>query len=101
MPIQEKYDLEFTPEFVEDYKKLTKKNNLLIKKFSKALKLLSENPLHNSLKSHKVDTINNEDVFSSWVTGDIRIIWLYNKEKKLVIVLLEAGSHSGSNKVYK
>jgi addiction module RelE/StbE family toxin len=101
MESQEKYDLDFTPEFLEDYKKLIKKNNLLIKKFSKSLQLLAGNPQHNSLRSHKVDTIDNQDVWSSWITGDIRIIWLYDKDKKLVIVLLETGTHSGSNKVYK
>lgn len=98
---QEKYNLDFTPEFLADYKKLTKKNNLLIKKFSKGLKLLADDPQHNSLKSHKVDTVDNQDVWSSWITGDIRVIWLYDQNLKLVIVLLEAGTHSGSNRVYK
>jgi len=101
MDNQQKYDLDFTPEFLNDYKKLIKKNKLLIKKFSKSLKLLADNPTHNSLKSHKVDTINHEDVWSSWVTGDIRIIWLYDSNNKLIIVLLETGTHSGSNKIYK
>lgn len=96
-----KYDLDFTPEFLSDYKRLIKKNNLLIKKFSKSLKLLADNPTHNSLKSHKVDTIDNQDVWSSWITGDIRVIWLYDTNRKLVIVLLETGTHSGSNKIYK
>ena len=101
MENQAKYDLDFTPEFLADYKKLTKKNSLLIKKFSKGLKLLADNPQHNSLRSHKVDTIDNQDVWSSWITGDIRVIWLYDQNRKLVIVLLETGTHFGSNKVYK
>ena len=96
-----KYNLEFTPEFLDDYKKLIKKNTLLAKKFSKSLKLLADNPQHNSLKSHKVNTINNEDVWSSWITGDVRVIWLYHENRQLVIVLLEAGTHSGSKKLYK
>lgn len=101
MENHENYDLDFTPEFLADYKKLIKKNHLLIKKFAKSLKLLADNPQHNSLKSHKVDTLENQDVWSSWITGDVRVIWLYDKDRKLVIILLEAGTHSGSNKVYK
>ncbi|MEI6728965.1 MAG: hypothetical protein WCK98_04960 [bacterium] len=62
MQNQENYDLDFTPEFLADYRKIVKKNQLLIKKFSKGLKLLADNPQHNSLKSHKVDTIDNQDV---------------------------------------
>jgi len=97
----EKYDLDFTPEFLADFKKLTKKNQVLKKKFTKALRLLADNPKHTSLKSHKVDTLDNKDVWSSWVNGDIRIIWLYDEDRKMVIILLETGTHSGSNKVYK
>ncbi len=98
---QEKYDLDFTPEFLADFKKLTKKNHLLKKKFAKALKLLADNPKHTSLKSHKVDTLDNKDVWSSWVTGDVRVIWIYHENHKMVIILLETGTHSGGNKVYK
>ena len=95
------FDLELTPEFIKDYQKLVKKNKLLIKSFEKALELLVKNPKHNSLRSHKVDTLDNEDVWSSSVTGDIRVIWIYDKDQKMVIVLLETGTHSGTNKVYK
>lgn len=97
----EKYDLDFTPEFLNDYKKLTNKNQLLKKKFAKALRLLADNPKHNSLKSHKVDTLDNNDVWSSWVTGDVRVVWIYDEDCKMVIVLLETGTHSSSNKVYR
>ena len=95
------FDLELTPEFIKDYQKLVKKNKQLIKSFEKAIEILVKNPKHNSLHSHKVDTLDNEDVWSSSVTGDIRLIWIYDKDQKMVIVLLEAGTHSGANKVYK
>lgn len=101
MENQEGYDLDFTPEFLTDYKKLIKKTPLLKKKFTKVLKLLADNPKHGSLKSHKVDTLNNRDVWSSWVTGDVRVIWMYDEEQKMIIILLETGTHSGSNRVYK
>jgi addiction module RelE/StbE family toxin len=94
------FDLKFTPEFLKDYKKLTSKNKVLIKKINKTLVLLSKDPFYNSLKSHKVDTLESNDVWSSRVTGDVRIIWMYGEERKLII-LLETGTHSGSNKVYK
>lgn len=38
MDSHEKYDLAFTPEFLEGLKKLTNKNQILKKKFTKALK---------------------------------------------------------------
>ena len=45
MENQESYDLDYTPEFLADYKKLIKKNTLLTKKFAKSLKLLADNLL--------------------------------------------------------
>ena len=95
------FELQLTPEFIADYQKMVKKDKSLIKKFTKALELLSSNPYHNSLRSHKVDTIDNNNVWSSSVTGDIRVIWIYDTNQKMVIVLLESGTHSGANKVYK
>ena len=63
---------------------------------------LSINPWDPSLKTHKVNAIVSKDkVRSSSVTGDIRIIWDFDENNNLIIVMLTIGSHSGSNKVYK
>lgn len=77
-------------------------NDEQIKKRLKAtLQKLAMNPTHPSLKSHKVNTPNYGQRWSSWVTGDIRVIWDYDINKRLLILLLDVGGHSGKHKVYK
>lgn len=69
------------------------------------LKLLGQDPWEPSLKSHKVTTDLFGKVFSSSITGDIRIIWRYGKTLEVIEVLefqeslelLDIGSH---NEVY-
>ncbi|MHB8362508.1 MAG: type II toxin-antitoxin system RelE/ParE family toxin [Patescibacteria group bacterium] len=93
------YQLLFTSSFNKDYKKVAGKNTLLQKRILKSLSLLSNNPNHPSLRTHKVNSLEFDNVWSSWVTGDVRIIWEYNNN--LRIKLLALSTHSGSNKVYK
>lgn len=95
------YILEFIDEFWKAYNKLTKGNTILQKQFVKALQQISEDPFYPSLKTHKVDTKKYDGVFSSWINGDVRIIWVFNEEQELTILILETETHSGSNKVYK
>ncbi len=75
-------------------------NEMLKKRLRVALEKLTINPNHPSLKSHRVNT-NYAVRWSSWVTGDVRIIWDYDKVQRLVIILIAVGKHSGSHKVYK
>ncbi len=93
------YLLIFTSSFNKDYKKIIKRNTLLQKRILKSLTLLSNNPNYQSLRTHKVNSIEFDNVWSSWVTEDVRIIWEYNNNT--AIKLLALGTHSGSNKVYK
>ncbi|MBI4225895.1 hypothetical protein HY612_02170 [Candidatus Roizmanbacteria bacterium] len=95
------YKLNFTEPFEKNYLKLLRKERTLIKKVDKVLKHLQENPFYPSLKSHKTDTRNYGIRWSSWVTGDIRIIWDFDEERILTIILLDIGKHSGSKKIYK
>ena len=95
------YTLDFTDGFWKVYKKLVKGNQALIHKFTKALELLSDNPFYPSLKTHKVSTKKYENVYSSWVNGDVRIVWAFAENQELVILILEAGTHSGTNQIYK
>lgn len=94
------YTLEFAPTFNRSYKKVVKDNVLLQKRLEKVLKLLVQNPRQLSLHTHKVDSKDFKDVWSSRVTGDIRIIWEYDKNYTFHILVLKVGGHSGSNKVY-
>jgi len=95
------YDLHFADTFAPTYKALIKNNLEFEKRTEKALKLLKNNPFYPSLKSHKVDTRNFGKKWSSWITGDLRIIWDFNEEDKQIIILLAIAKHSGSHREYK
>jgi mRNA-degrading endonuclease YafQ of YafQ-DinJ toxin-antitoxin module len=95
------FTLIFTKNFDETYKQITKDNEELEKKIRKALHFLEQDPFYPSLKTHKANTKNYGEKWSSWATGDIRIIWDYDSEERLVIILLDIGKHSGTHKVYK
>jgi mRNA-degrading endonuclease YafQ of YafQ-DinJ toxin-antitoxin module len=62
--------------------------------------LLANDPATPKLKTHKV-LIEGERLFSSSVTGDLRIIWRYAPTGLEVIDLLDIGGHEGGKKVYK
>lgn len=94
------YELQTTSNFRKKYIKLAEKNKKLQDSFQKTLELLRTNPKYKSLKTHKVFLSQYGEVYSSFVTGDVRIIWM-RVENKLVILLLDIGGHSGSKSVYK
>ena len=91
----------FTTTFISHKEKVVGDDEVLNKRLKTALQKLATNPLFPSLRSHKVTTPDYGERWSSWVTGDIRIIWDYDKEKRLLILLLDIGGHSGKHKVYK
>lgn len=95
------FSLNLTNYFKHKYDRITTKNVLLKKKTEKTLLLLSKNPLHNSLKTHKVESKKFEVKFSSIVSGDIRVIWDYGEKGLSVLDILDMGGHSGGGKVYK
>ena len=64
---------------------MLKGNKSLLKKFNKALGSLKKEPFYPSLKSHEVSTKKNKDVWSSWVSSDIRVIWAFDKNDNLGI----------------
>jgi mRNA interferase YafQ len=81
--------------FAKKYKKLTTKNPLLKSKIKQTLDTLFEDPRSPTLKSHKVITPKFGMVYSSSVTGDIRIIWRYGVEQIIeVIELIDIGGHN-------
>jgi addiction module RelE/StbE family toxin len=95
------YRINTKPSFDKTYKKLIKKDAALKSKVQKVFELLSENPNYPSLKSHKVQTPNFGECWSSRVTGDIRLIWDFDEDDNVIILVLDIGGHSGSSKVYK
>lgn len=96
------YQFNFTKKFRKTARKNFDDNKLLEKALVKSLSFMQEDPFHIGLKTHKVDTILNKDVYSSRITGDWRIIWQFDEELKVATILcLELGTHSGANQVYQ
>lgn len=95
------YTLVATPTFDETYKNLIKGAQKKEKRTKKAIKLMRTDPFYPSLKSHKVNTRNLGQKWSSWITGDLRIIWDFGETKKKVILLFAVTKHSGFHREYK
>lgn len=94
------YKIKASKNFRKKFGKLIRNNKVLETKINKTLKQLSEDPSYSALKTHKVNLPRWGGVYSSWVTGDIRIIWRLLDEE-LILLLLDIGGHSGSKSVYK
>ncbi len=95
------YELVYTKTFDESYSKIIKEDLRVEKRAIKALNFLQYDPFYPSLNSHKVNTKNFGESWSSWITGDLRIIWDFDEENKQVILLFVIAKHSGSHREYK
>ena len=95
------YKLSPTPYFARKYKKLIKNNYNLKSKIVSVFEFLQTNPFLPNLKTHKVDSKVKSEVYSSSISGDLRIIWEFSQDKVRVLDLLDIGGHSGKNSVYK
>ena len=90
------FNLEFSSDFIKKYKKINKKDPILIKKVDKALKHLSQNPKYPGLNSHEIKHQKLGRVWTSWSAPDLRILWKY-QDDKLTLLLIKIGNH---NEVY-
>lgn len=95
------YTFRLVNSFDISYKALIKGNIEFEKRTEKSLRLLKNDPFYPSLKSHKVNTKNFGPKWSSWITGDLRIIWDFDEKEKLIIVIFVIAKHSGTYKQYK
>lgn len=86
--------------FKKRFKEYTAKNDSLKKKIFKAIIQLEEDPFYPSLKTHKVLSRHDGIQWSSWVTGDVRIIWGFDTLNPTIIHLITLGKHSGSDRIY-
>lgn len=80
------YKLKRTKEFEKNLKSLTSKEQKMV---ASKLKLLIQNPFYTSLRTKKVQGLDN--VFEMSVNMDIRILWKY--EDGIIILLLDVGHH--------
>lgn len=90
-----------TRTFQISYLKLLQKNENIRIKVEKVVHLLEVNPFYPGLRTHKVSTRKYGEMYSSRVTGDLRIIWSFDKSDTVRILLLDLGGHSGKKKVYQ
>jgi mRNA-degrading endonuclease YafQ of YafQ-DinJ toxin-antitoxin module len=94
------YTLRPQPRFTRKFKKLVPPRSALAERFERTLTLLSQNPAAPSLRTHKVN-LSGVRVYSSSVTGDLRIIWRYAEGVVDIIDLLDVGGHEGGKSVYR
>ncbi len=95
------YVIRFVTSFRSSYKVIIKAHQEVEKRTEKTLRLLRIDPFYPSLKSHKVNTRNFGEKWSSRITGDIRIIWDFDEKEKQIIILFAIAKHSGSHREYK
>jgi len=95
------FKLIYTDNFWRKYRKITKKDKNLKLIIANKLTVLGDNPFNKSLKSHKANSKHYGICWSSRITGDIRVIWDFDRNKKLIILVISLGTHSGRNKIYK
>lgn len=88
------YKIQITEAFNNRYVKLVKKDKILMRRINKTIELLRQNPFYPGLHSHIVDEdFYYGNIYSSRVTGDIRILWAFDPKQRLVLILLKVGGH--------
>ena len=80
------FKLTFTERFKKKYKKLHPNEKKLI---MNKVELLSQNPMHPSLRTKKIQGTDN--LYECSVNMDIRIIWYYEGDQ--IIILIDVGHH--------
>lgn len=95
------YELRFASTFDSTYKVVIKGHKEFEKRTEKTLRLLKTDPFYPSLKSHRVNTRNFEKKWSSWISGDLRIIWDFDEKEKYILLISAITQHSGTHREYK
>jgi len=80
------YKLEPTKQFAKNLRKLSSDDQRLV---AKKLKLLVQNPFHPSLRTKKVQSL--DDVFECSVNMSVRVLWKY--KGSTLILLIDIGRH--------
>ena len=84
------YQFTLTDRFQKHFKKLNANEK---KQLMNKLELLSENPMHPSLRTKRIQ--GTTDLFECSVNMDIRIVWFY--EGSVMIILVDVGHHDVLN----
>jgi len=83
-------EISFSSSFKRVFKKKIKKNEVLEKKFWEKLEKFIKNPFDKELKTHKLSG-KLKDLWSFSVEYDIRVIFFFAEEDK--VVLVDIGTH--------
>lgn len=94
------YKLFPTKTFLRRAKKVLNSGKLK-KDFGRCLDALEKDPFSKILGTHKVQSRLHGIMYSSRVSGDIRIIWNFDENNNILILLIDIGRHEGGGKVYK
>lgn len=94
------YHLAFSKSFLRDSKKLIEKNEKLKVMLHHTLSLLKIDPYFPTLRSHKVIGRLTGEAHSSWVNGDVRVLWEFDQKEIKLLNVLAIGGHSGAHKIY-
>ena len=90
------FQIELTLSAESTLLKLRKNNSQksIFKAVSKTIRLLSENPRHPGLNTHKYSSLkgpDDEDVFEAYAQnktpGAYRVFWFYGPEKKMITII--------------
>ena len=88
---------------------ISKNDASICKKWGKALKLLSENPRHPSLRTHDIEALSErygERVWQSYLenktSGAMRMYWVYGPDQKSITIIgLEPHPEDKKNGAYE
>jgi mRNA-degrading endonuclease YafQ of YafQ-DinJ toxin-antitoxin module len=95
------YTLRLLDSFKFSYNAIVKKDHEKEKRTKKALNILRQDPFYPSLNSHKVNTRIFGEKWNSWVSGDIRIVWDFDPNEKMKIIIFALITHTGTHREYK
>ncbi len=94
------YRIKQSKSFSKSLKKLVRLHRIDIDQINYIFFLLAKDPFTRSLKTHKVNSKKHGVQYSSRVDGDLRLVWNFDNDNNLVIIIADIGGHSGSSKVY-
>ncbi len=93
------YSIFPTKAFSRKAKKILRTKQLQ-ESFKRSIAIFEINPFAKGLFTHKVQSRKYGLMYSSKVTGDIRLIWNFDENNMILILLFDIGGHEGARKVY-
>lgn len=85
-------NIEFTDSFRKKIKKISRKNPDFKTALIKQLKLFKNNPLHPSLRLHKLKGARSEQL-AIWIKGDLRALSIKSRTIKDTYVFFDLITH--------